>query len=425
MKRINRPFLVAFFAALALPFANADIPGLTSTDTIDPSLGTDAFGLTLLQVNHATHRLYTAGYPSGARNYGLKVIDTTSTVIQAGIDLGRYTNSDGGGVWPIGMGIDESAAPVGDKVYLICRTGIGNAFLRVVDGPTNANLTGEGTDVFLPFYPSELSSVAVNSSNHKVYVAKENGEIVVVDGPNRQILRVITPNFGDLVIANPAENKIFVVNHNGGGVINSADDTFTPLSLFFTATAAALDAAHGRIYFVGKTLGNSNAVFAVDATTGQLVASRAGLPNPPVSVTVNPGDNTVYVGSPYYLLAFDAADLVPKGNYGRPGALLACDPAAAAGLFFVDPDQANSVMAVTFATGAAARLTAGYRPFEMAVNSRTNRIYVTDEQTTNELLVIDGSTHEVTNRIPITPPETPSSTPLLDRFPGISLSVKG
>ena len=418
--------LVAALAALALPVslatARADIPGLTLSDTIDPSPGRDAFGLTLLRVNHATHRLYTTGYPSDStRNFGLKVVDTTSNSIIAGIDLGRYSGSNSG-VWPLGMAIDESAAPLGDKVYLICRTdGSANVLLRVIDGPSNTNLTGENTDLFLPIgiapaYGPGFRSLAVNSSNHKVYVAKENGEIVVVDGPNRQILKTLNPNFGDLLIANPAANKVFVVNHNGGGVINSADDSFAPLSLFFTANAAALDPVHGRIYFVGKTLGNSNAIFAVDATTGQIVGSKSGLANPPVSVTVKPDENTVYVGSATDLLAFDSTTLTPKGTIAQPALQLACDASVPAGLYFLDSNSQNSVTAMTFATGAMTPLTMGYRPLHMAVNNRTNRVYVTDEQT-SELLVIDGSNNAITNRIVIPRPEPPSYTPLLDHFP--------
>lgn len=420
MMKINKSCILAVFAVcLSLgssPMVEAAIPGLTVAGTIDPSPGTDAFGLTLLKLNHAAHKLYTAGYPSDStRNFGLKVVDTTSNSLIAGIDLGRYSGSYNG-FWPIGLDVDESAPPAGDKAYLIGRTdSVANVILRVIDGPSNSNLTGENTDLFLPVGVQEFTSLAINSTNHKIYVAKENGEIVIVDGPNRQILSTINPNFGNLLVANPAANKIFVVNHNGGGVINSADDTFAPLSLFFTATAAALDSTHGRIYFVGKTLGNSNSVFAVDAATGQIVGSKSGLANVPVSVTVKPDENTVYVGSATDLLAFDGTDFSPKGSFARPAVKLACDSAVPAGLFFVDPNQQNSVMAMTFATGATSTLTMGYRPYQIAVNSRTNRVYVTDEQT-SELVVIDGSNHAVINRILIPPPAPPSYTPLLDRF---------
>jgi DNA-binding beta-propeller fold protein YncE len=418
MKRINNPRFVAAFFAFALlsylPAADADIPGLTLANTIDPSLGTDAFGLKLLQVNHATHKLYTAGYPSDyTRGFGLKVVDTTSNTIIAGIDLGHYSNASNG-VWPLAMAPDESAAPVGDKVYVIGRTDIGSALLRTIDGPTNTNLTGENTDLFLPLGVGEFASMAVNSSNHKIYVAKGDGEIVIVNGPAQQVLGTIDPNFGDFLVASPATNKIFVVNHNGGGVINSADDTFAPLSLFFSATAAALDSTHGIIYFVGQALSNSNSIYAVDATTGQIIGSKSGLVYPPVSVTVKPDENTVYVGSETDLLAFDGTTFAPKGSIARPAVNLACDPTVPAGLFFVDTNHANSVIALTFASGATSNLTMGYRPFDVAVNNRTNRFYVTDEQT-NELLEIDGANHAITNRTLLTPPFS-SEPPLLVRY---------
>jgi DNA-binding beta-propeller fold protein YncE len=425
MIKISNSCLVAAFAVIALlgylPVAEADIPGVTLAGTIDPSPGTDAYGLQVLQLNHATHKLYVAGFPSDStRNFGLKVIDTTSNVIIGGIDLGRYTGSYNG-FWPIGMDVDESAAPVGDKVYVIGRTdGSGNAILRVIDGPSNTNLTGENTDLFLPvgagYVGGDFTSMAVNSSNHKIYVAKDNDEIVVVDGPTRQILRTLDPNFGDLVVANPVANKIFVVNHNGGGVINSADDTFAPLSLYFFATAAVLDSTHGRIYFVGRAQNGSNGIFAVDAATGALVGSKTGLAAFPLSVAVKPNENTLYVGSATDLLAFDAADFTPKGSFARPAVKLACDSTVSGGLYFLDDyrvsNQQNVVYAMNPATGVVANLAMGYRPFDIAINSRTNRIYVTDEQT-NEILVIDGNNHAVVSRIPVIPPPSYS---YLDRF---------
>ncbi len=321
--------------------------------------------------------------------------------------------------------MDESAAPAGDKVYVIGRTdGTLNVGLRVIDGPSNTNLTGENSDLFLPVSVVQSSaegfrSLAVNSANHKVYVAKTNGEIVVVDGPNRQILKTLAPDFGDFLIASPATNKIFVVNHNGGGVINSADDTFAPLSLFFTATAAALDSVHGRIYFVGKALNNSNAIYAVDAATGSIVGSKTGLAAAPLSVAVDPGDNTVYVGSATDLLALDATNFSQKGSFARPAVKIACDPTVARGLFFIEDyrvtERRNVVYAMNPDTGVVADLALGYRPFEFAVNSRTNRIYVTDQQT-SELLAIDRNANGGITRIPIIQMASNDSLPYLERF---------
>ncbi len=87
-----------FVAALALlgslSTLRADIPGITPVATLDPSAGTDVFALQYFRLNHATHKLYVAGFPSDStRNFGLKVIDATSFSVTAGIDLGRYSGS--------------------------------------------------------------------------------------------------------------------------------------------------------------------------------------------------------------------------------------------------------------------------------------------------------------------------------------------
>jgi DNA-binding beta-propeller fold protein YncE len=437
---ISRHFLVAALAAWALlgslPAVNADIPGTTPSETIDPSPGTDVFALQMLRLNHATHKIYVAGFPSDStRNFGLKVIDATSFSVTAGIDLGRYSGSYNG-FYPIGLDVDESAAPAGDKVYVIGRTdGSPNAILRVIDGPSNRNLTGENSgDLFLPVGlggDEEFRSLVVNSANHKIYVAKANGEIVVVDGPNRQILKTLAPNFGDFLIANPAANKVFVVNHNGGGVINSADDTFAPLSLFFTATAAVLDSAHGRIYFVGRALNNSNAIYAIDAATGAIVGSKTDLPGALFSVAVDPGHNTLYVATQNGLLAYDTADLSPlKRNLAWLMSRLVCDPTATPRLFYLEDYQTTSRPNLLHAldpdsglNGVRTDQALGYRPFDIAVNSRTNRIYATDQQT-NEVLAIDRNVNGGITRIPVLSPSRLSNNPpwldLIERHLAVS-----
>src|SRR6266705_204218 len=173
-------FVAAFvvFALLGLlPIAKADIPGLTPSDTIDLSPGTDAYALQWFQLNHSTHKLYASGWPTNSdRNLGLKVIDTVSRRVLTGIDLGRYTG-DPNWFTPLGFAIDESAAPQGNKIYMVGQANVINARLRVIDGESDTNLTGEGTDLFLPvdFGGGSFESMAVNSANHKVYIVKYNG----------------------------------------------------------------------------------------------------------------------------------------------------------------------------------------------------------------------------------------------------------
>jgi len=402
-----------------LPIAKADIPGIAPSDTIDLSLGTDAYALQWFQLNHATHKLYTSGWPANNdRNLGLKVIDTISGRVLTGIDLGRYTG-DPNWFRPLGFAIDESAAPQGNKIYMVGQANVVNARLRVIDGETDTNLTDQTTDLFLPvdFQNESFESMAVNSANHKVYIVKYNGDVVVVDGPNRQVLTTLHPNAGNLLIANPATNKIFIVNHNGGAVIDSSNDTFTPLALPFVAFDAVLNPANNRIYFAGTSQTANYGVFAVDGNTGQLITSRTGLPEEPNSITFVSADNTVRMGTRlvsqtghwiYSVQAFDGTDLSPRGSLAQNAFKLAYDPMAASSLFLLrdyqEPeDLQNKVGVLDISTGALHGIATGYRPFEVAINSRTNRAYVTDEQT-SEILVIDGTTHAVASRIPVIPP---------------------
>ncbi len=422
MKKINNSRFVAVFAAFALlgylPAAEADIPGLTLAETIDPALGTDAYALQWLELNHSTHKLYATGWPThSSRNLGLKVIDTISGGVLTGIDLGRYPG-DPNWFQPLGFAIDESAAPLGNKIYMVGQANVINARLRVIDGETDTNLTDETTDLFLPvdFGNGSFESMAVNSANHKVYIAKSNGDVVVVDGPNRQVLTTLHPDAGNLLIANPAANKIFIFNSNGGGVIDSSNDTFTQLALAIFVDDAVLNPANGRIYLAGTSQSGTWGVFAIDGNTGQLITSRTGLPETPTSITFVSTDNTVRVGTRilantgFYISsiqAFDGTDLSPRGSLPQNAFKLAYDPMAANGLFLlrdysIPEDLQNRVGALNPSTGALQGIATGYRPSEVEINNRTNRVYVADEQT-SEILAIDGTTHAVVSRIPILP----------------------
>jgi hypothetical protein len=435
-KVLNLRFIFAALAVFALlgllPAIHAGIPGTTPVDTIDPSQGPDAYALQWLQLNRSTHKLYVSGWPSQNRNLGLKVIDTVSGSVLTGIDLGRYTG-DSNAFQPLGFAIDESAAPQGNKIYMVGRANVINARLRVIDGETDTNLTDETTDLFLPvdFGNGSFESMAVNSANHKVYIAKSNGDVVVVDGPNRQVLTTLHPDAGNLLIANPAANKVFVFNHNGGAVIDSSNDTFTPLALAINAFDAVLNPATGRIYLAGTAQSGSYGVFVVDGNTGQLITSRTGLPETPKSITFVTADNTVRMGTRILspngewissIQAFDGTDLSPKGSLAQNAFKLAYDPMATNGLFLlrdyeIPEDLQNRVGALNPSTGALRGIATGYRPSHLGTNNRTNRVYVADEQT-SEILAIDGTTHAVVSRISIPPTLAKNGAdPILDGAP--------
>jgi hypothetical protein len=207
--------------------ANAQAPGKTTfVGAIDPSPGPDA-GAGLLAINHAIHRLYVAGG-------NVKVIDTTSLEAITGIDIGTYPDDQLAHIQAVA--VDESAAPAGNKLYLllqtIARTGDSHSYLRIVDCATNTNVTTPGSDIALPVDTFGFRTMTVNSRNHKVYVGTWLSGVAVVDTQARTVIKTI-PEAGYFVFADPATNKVLALNNgpfnHGGFLIHSSDDSVTQL----------------------------------------------------------------------------------------------------------------------------------------------------------------------------------------------------
>lgn len=408
------PMLCLGFASIAfLCFARARASTLTSAGTTDLSPGIDVYSPQHLALNRTANKVYVSGNATPIGTEGIKVIDTASGQVLTGIDLGRYSGAVNPFI-PGGLAVDESAAPAGNKLYVVGQNGTA-WYLRVIDCATDANLTGEGTDVFLPMGGTgdeTFSSVAVNPANHKVYVAEQNGDIIVIDGPNRQVLKKLTPNAGTFLVAAPELNKVFVVNRNGGAVIDSSSDTITPLALTFVARDGVFNSTDNRLYFVGYSTSTADDVFVVDANTGQLVASRQDVPQAPTSfttsVTVVPEENTLYVSSTTTLTAFDTRDLSVKAALPQHAIKVAYDPANTRKLFLLhDPNDAtrdliNAVGVFDREDFSLQAVTVGYRPADLATNSRTHRVYVADELA-NEVVALDSDTRAVVARVQLTP----------------------
>jgi len=196
-------FAILCFAAIHLKGGSP--PGISLVKTIDLSPGADVYLPFRLGVNHSSHKLYVPGLAAadtqfhpldgGGNGLGLKVIDTTTREAIAGIALGFYDGGAGSKVpfTPLGIAVDESTDPAGNRIYVLGQVGDERLFLRTINGATDTNETGEGTDVLLPVtsLAPYACSVAVNPVNHKVYISTDSGDIVVVDGPNRTVLTTL------------------------------------------------------------------------------------------------------------------------------------------------------------------------------------------------------------------------------------------
>jgi hypothetical protein len=98
------------------------------------------------------------------------------------------------------------------------------------------------------------------------------------------------------------------------------------------------------------------------------------------------------------VLALDSNDLSTKSTYAQRAGRLQLDTPNGSELLFIDLSARNIVGALRISDGSLTRIAVAYTPGALAVNSKTNRIYVAD-RVGPEMLVLDGSTHALINRV--------------------------
>jgi hypothetical protein len=396
--------LLAAAVFAAVPTLAVEAANLSQREIIDLAPGKDVYGPAVFALNRVTHKLYVGGQKPGTIYY-VKVIDTRSQTVIAGIDLRRYSDSftmfRG-----VAMAMDDGPGPAGNKLYIVGQPSNGT-FLRVIDGETDTNATGEGTDIFLPIGVGETSTIAVNPKTHKVYVGGD--QIAIVDGATRKFLKKINPDAGSFLVASPAANRVFVLGRNGGAVIDGETDVVSalPQPLLFTPADAFVEEGANRIWVSGRTANFNDAIYVLDATTGELLASKTGLPPSygGLGITVHPAETTVYLSSQSQVLAFDTRDLSAKGGFAVPGGEMVSDPAVSPLLYLADAQSNyeitdNAVRLLNPQTSGSGVIVTAHMPSDTAVNARTGRLYVVDARAP-ELTVIDNQSRTVIARVPL------------------------
>jgi DNA-binding beta-propeller fold protein YncE len=432
MKRL-RTTLTLCAAVIAVNFtagtvSSATPPGTNLTGTIDLSPGPDVYTPPVFSLNHNTHKLYTIGAP-GYDIYAMKVVDINASRVVTGIDFGTYSligNPPSNYPFqPVGVAVDESTVAAGNKVYVVGRIGTSQVVLRTVDGVTDTNLTDQSSDVVLPIFstPGTISgsNMVVNPVTHKVYVSDSNGNLVVVDGPGRTVLKTIAPAPNAQVYAvNTAGNKVFVFGDKGGTIIDGVSDALTNFSTTFFPFDAVADSAGGRIYCVGQDRNNgAPGIYVLDANSGATLASNTiDVPLNANAITVDAATSTVYVGTPSsgggttgFVTAFAASSLTVKKTINTGAAKLGFDSANGGRLAVLDyglnsgssnGTLSNMVGILNPIDGTLAKLTVGYSPHGLAVNPKSGLLYVADQRAP-ELTILDLNSHKVLTRAAVNP----------------------
>lgn len=389
-------------------------------DTVDLSLGADVDGASVTAYNPTAHRLYALGGQGiTVRRTGVKVIDTTTGAVVAGIPLtDASVNPDAETITPTGIAVDSGNGNVyvagGSSVYQDSQV----IRVRFIDGASNTALTDDSTDLILPG-SNNFQSMFVDSTTHRLYVEDGSDQLFVIDGASRQLINTAASPVDIYVAANdPATDNIYVFSRLYGasafGIINGVTGATTTVdSPVAEVQKGVFNPAAGQLLVLAfgpsapGTVGGQFGLFAVDPATGAVLASNTtdvpyGNSDGP-SVVLDAASNTVYVGvsatDPHALTAFDATTLAVKATYSHAGTVAAFDGGRLflAGNYVEEPDALGIL---DLATGAFGRTVLGAQPFSVAVNSKTGRVFVLD-QSANEVEVIDATSRAVLKRFPL------------------------
>jgi DNA-binding beta-propeller fold protein YncE len=239
--------------------------------------------------------------------------------------------------------------------------------------------------------------VAVNELTNKIYVASLGSLIVggitsgitVIDGATNTATTITDPNWQQwsrALAVNSVTNKIYVAHNSGSnitvidGATNSTTTVADPNASGLHAYAIAVNPATNKIYVANNGLGNLVAspgnVTVIDGITNSTTTVTDPNAISPADVAVNSVTNKIYVAN--------------MGNFPghTPGNITVIDGATDSTTTVTDP--------VALGPGLDTR------GFGVAVNSVTNKIYVTNEngavlQQNGGVTVIDGATNSIIN----------------------------
>jgi DNA-binding beta-propeller fold protein YncE len=350
-----------------------------------------------LAVNETTNKIYVANwgnFPAGTKG-SISVIDgVTNSVTQVTLSVPQG---------PASVAVNSST----NKIY-VANNALGN--VTVVDGATNSTTTVTDPNAS----GLEAIAVAVNPVTNKIYVANSDlqchtfGSVTVIDGTTNLTTTVTDPNaVSPIDIAvDPVTDKIYVANMGGcpnGGpnkgnvtVIDGATNAVTtitdpnalnPGGISGAGFAVAVDSTHNKIYVINE--GSKN-VTVIDGATNSTTTVTYPNAAAPLAVAVNDSTNTVFVANAGCFFGSGCSNL---GS--NPGSITVIDGDNNSTETIIDP-KANG-------------------PDALAIDPKTNRIYVANAGSGNLTIVDAGrtaTTHTLAVLLPGSGSGTVTSSPL-------------
>jgi len=317
------------------------------------------------------------------------------------------------------------AKPVGvdtanHRVYVGLFNASDNANLAVIDGLSATTLGFTGTQRAQP------NGIAVNSTDHKVYVTNRLDNSITVLNPangSRQVVPVGNMPWG--IAVNPLLNRAYVANFLGDSIsiINGSSATVSKtIGNIPQASFVAVDAAHDRVYVTS----NAGNMVVMDNDGGSRSDPRTGYES--WGVAANPATGMVYIvnraESRLYLYSHDTG--LQQDSIALPASPrnVAVNPTTnhvfvtvvgSGNISLVMIDGATNTIAATLSLGTEDNNEGGQG---IAVDPGLNRVYVTRYQAGSLVIVADPpASPSVTPTATATPSPTATGTPTPTQTP--------
>ena len=251
--------------------------------------------------------------------------------------------------------------------------------------------------------PAGLSpaNLAVNPVTNKIYVPnRESQTVSVIDGATNQPKVLITRPYPETAVVNATTNKIFVGHSNGYvTVIDGATNAFTTIETGGHSAGLVLDEAKNRVYVpVGRE------IVVIDGSSNAM--STIPVPIYAKSLAINPAVNKIYFTSgPEDFAVLDlATNRTTLIELRSPGSEITWFDdikvnRVTSEVYVAHSSKSwNTPGSISIIDGATNTLTtipvAAY-PNRIAINEKTNQIYVAHAAGDGGLTRIDGGTRSV------------------------------
>lgn len=324
------------------------------------------WGADMIAVNESTNTIYIAGYTTSNFNPTLFAIDgnTNQVIKQVNVAPRIYY-----------MQVD----PVTGRVFA---TNQNDSSVRVYDGSSLVLLA----KIDLTDGSNAISAqrIALNPTSRKLYVSGGSAPIAVINLDSLGAPSFMNTGSGGTgnIVADPATNRLFVA-----ASVPNGSNSFSPAILVYNS---ASDSLLTSIPFPADDPDIASGLYYIGATVDPIRHRAYFSDDYPNFVThVIDTQNNVSLGS--YPIPFSFAGVesgsgrlfITQSSLSQTRSLQAAN-----GVGVVDPAAGNY----------ATIITTGYRPYRLALNPSTSRLYVADQQA-NDLLVFNTNDHSLVRRV--------------------------